>query len=179
MTKTISVYSDGSSGGDAKGAIGWGYIVTDWDDIIGVGSGGQATGTNNAAELMGAINGLRFVYEKNLHTGHLVEIVSDSTYTLGLASGDFEAEKNKELAAEIRKYAILTGARTRWIKGHSGDIFNDKADELAKAARDKLNPNPTKKRRLRRREERRKKRAQVKAYLRGELWRPPLVLPRM
>lgn len=173
MAKIISIYSDGSSGGDSKGAIGWGYIVTDWEDILGAGSGGELTGTNNAAELSGAIAGLRFVVEKELHHGNIVEIVSDSTYTLGLASGEFDPQKNVELAAEIRKLTILTKARTRWIKGHSGDAFNDKADQLAKAARDKMGP-PSKKRKTRRREERRRKRAAVKAFLRGELWREPL-----
>jgi ribonuclease HI len=172
--KTISVYSDGSSGGDSQGAIGWGYIVTDWDDILGAGSGGEIIGTNNAAELQGAIAGLRFVLEKNLHLGNTVELVSDSTYTLGLASGKFEPTKNLELAAEIRRLTILTGAKDKWIKGHSGDIFNDKADELAKAGRDKMNPDQPKKRRVRRREERRRKRSIVKAFKRGEIWREPL-----
>ena len=174
MAKHISVYSDGSSGGDSKGAIGWGFIVTDWEDILGAGSGGEPVGTNNAAELAGALAGLRYVYEHGLHTGNLVELVSDSTYTLGLASGEFEPQKNVELAAELRKLAILTGARTKWIKGHSGDIFNDKADELAKAARDNMCPDRPQKRRHRRREERRRKRSIVKAFLRGEIWRAPL-----
>lgn len=173
MAKIISIYSDGSSGGDSKGAIGWGYIVTDWEDILGAGSGGEISGTNNAAELSGAIAGLRFVIERDLHVGNVVELVSDSTYTLGLASGEFDPQKNVELAAEIRKLAILAQAKTRWIKGHSGDAFNDKADQLAKAARDKMVP-PSKKRKVRRREERRRKRSVVKAYLRGELWREPL-----
>lgn len=116
------------------------------------------------------------MYDKGLHVGNVVEIVSDSTYTLGLANGSFDAQKNIELAAEIRKMTILTGARTKWIKGHSGDAFNDKADELAKVARDKMCPSPQKKRRHRRREERRRKRDTVKAFLRGEIWRPPLTL---
>lgn len=174
MAKLISIYSDGSSGGDAKGAIGWGYIITDWEDILGAGSDGAIAGTNNAAELSGAIAGLKFVYDKNLHHGNVVELVSDSTYTLGLANGEFEPTKNLELAAEVRKYTILTGARTKWIRGHSGDAFNDKADELAKAGRDRLMPNGNHKRRHRRREERRRKRNIVKAFLRGEIWREPL-----
>lgn len=174
MAKIISVYSDGSSGGDSKGAIGWGFIVTDWEEILGAGSGGDIIGTNNAAELSGAIAGLHFVYDRGLHVGNLVELVSDSTYTLGLGSGALKALKNAELAAEIRRMVLLTNARTKWIKGHSGDAFNDKADELAKAARDKMCTNPQKKRRHRRREERRAKREKVKAFLRGENWRLPL-----
>jgi len=176
MAKLISVYSDGSSGGDSKGAIGWGYLITDWEDILGAGSAGASAGTNNAAELSGAIEGLRFVYDHKLHEGNMVEIVSDSTYALGLASGEFDAQKNIELAAEIRRLTILTGARTRWIRGHSGDAFNDKVDQLAKAGRDKFAPPGASKRKHRRREERRRKRETVKAFLRGEIWREPLTL---
>ena len=173
-TKRISIYSDGSSGGSAKGAIGWGWIVTDWEDILGTGSGAEPTGTNNAAELQGAIDGLRFIVERGLHLDNVIELVSDSTYTLGVANGEFDPQKNLERAAEIRALAILTKAHCRWIKGHSGDAFNDKADELAKFARDKLAPDKGIRRRHRRRELRRQKRAIVKAYKRGDIYREPL-----
>ena len=173
-TKRISIYSDGSSGGDAKGAIGWGWIVTDWEDILGTGAGAEAAGTNNAAELQGAIDGLKFIVDRNLHIGNVIELVSDSTYTLGIANGSFDPQKNLERAGEIRKLTILTKAITRWIKGHSGDAFNDKADELAKHARDSLSPDKGVRRRHRRRDLRRQKRAIVKAYKRGEIYRAPL-----
>lgn len=172
----ITVYSDGSSGGAAKGAIGWGWIAVDWElgEVIAAGSGAEPTGTNNAAELQGAIDGIRHLVEKGLHHGNVIELCSDSTYVLGLATGNFEPQANLERASEIRRLAILTKLHTKWIRGHSGDIFNDKADELAKAARDKLAPDKGARRRHRRRELRRHKRAMVKAYLRGDLWRPPL-----
>jgi ribonuclease HI len=168
-SKKISVYSDGSSGGASKGCIGWGYIITDWEEILATGSGGASEGTNNVAELHGAIEGLRVVIERKLHEGNVVELVSDSTYVLGLASGTFDAQKNLDLAAEIRKLTILTSARTRWVRGHSGEAFNEKCDELAKFARDRLEPERKQRRRSRRREERRRKRAIVKAYKRGTL----------
>jgi ribonuclease HI len=175
MTKKISVYGDGSSGGGSAGAIGWGYLITDWEDIIGVGSGGETAGTNNQAELLALINGLRQVVQKNWHQGNVVEIVSDSEYALGVASGQFEPTKNLDLAAEIRSLTILTQARTRWVRGHNGEIFNEYADKLAKAAKEKLMPDKGVRRRHKRRSERRRKRAIVKAYKRGELWRPPLI----
>ena len=174
--KRISAYSDASSGGNAKGAIGWGWIVTDWEDILGTGSGAESVGTNNAAELQGAIDALKFIVERGLHVDNEIELVSDSTYVLGLADGTFDPQKNLERAAEIRKLSILTAAKTKWIKGHSGDIFNDKADELAKFARDRLNPDKGTRRKSRRRAERQRKRAIVKAFLRGDIWRKPLTL---
>jgi len=172
----ISIYSDGSSGGNAHGAIGWGWIAVDWEigEVIGAGSGAETSGTNNAAELQGAIDGLRFIIEKGMHVGHMIELCSDSTYVLGMATGNFEPQKNLERAAELRKLSIMTKVHTKWVKGHSGDAFNDKADELAKAARDKLSPDRGQRRKSRRREERRRKRAIVKAFKRGEIFRSPL-----
>jgi ribonuclease HI len=165
--KTISVYADGSSVGNSTGPIGWGWLVTDWDTIICAGSEGAPVGTNNIAELQGALHGLRAVVDRGLHIGNNVEIVSDSTYCLNLASGLYQANTHKDIVHVLQDLYKVTNARTRWVRGHSGDIFNDRCDELAKAGRDRYSPIETKKkRRSRKREERRRKRAIVKAYKR-------------
>lgn len=190
--RKISVYADGSSGGDSKGAIGWGWIIVDWEGgDLHTGCGNLELGTNNMAEISGAIDGLKELKRRGLHVGNIVEVVSDSTYALGIASGSFEPQKNLELAAELRKLVLEIGketafdvdlngptpVHTRWVKGHSGEAFNDKCDQLAKHARDKISPEDKKsKRRSRRREERRRKRSTVKAFLRGEIYREPLRL---
>lgn len=142
-----------------------GWLVTDWDDILAAGSEGGPIGTNNIAELKAGICGLKAVIERGLHVGNDVELVSDSTYTLGLASGRFHAQANKDIVKELRDLFIKAGATDRWVQGHSGDVFNDKVDELAKAGRDVYAPvESRKRRRSRKREERRRKRAIVKAY---------------
>lgn len=165
--KTISIYCDGSSVGNSRGPTGWGWIVTDWDDIICAGSEGAPDGTNNTAELQAAIHGLRAVIDRGLHKNNDVEIVSDSTYCLGLANGSYEPNTHFELVMRLRLLVQQTGAKTRWVRGHSGDAFNDRADELAKAGRDRYMPTETKKRRRsRKREERRRKRAIVKEFKR-------------
>jgi ribonuclease HI len=165
--KLISIYCDGSSVGNSKGATGWGWVITDWEDIICAGSEGSPEGTNNTAELQAAIHGLRAVIDRNLHKNNDVEVVSDSTYALGLANGTYEPSTHFELVRRLRLLYQQATATTRWVRGHSGDAFNDKADELAKAGRDRYMPVETKKRRRhRKREERRRKRAIVKRYLR-------------
>lgn len=163
--KLISVYADGSSNGTGEGPMGWGWLVTDWDEIITAGSAGGPKGTNNIAELQGAVSGLRAVIDRGLHIGNDVELVSDSTYALGLANGSYIAQKNQDVVNVLRDLFLKTGARTRWVRGHSNDTFNDKCDELAKAGRDRYTPTETRKRRRsRKRDERRRKRAIVKAY---------------
>lgn len=166
--KLISIYCDGSSNGLSGGPIGFGWLVTDWEEIICAGSEGEISGTNNTAELKAAIHGLRAVLDRGLHTGNEVELVSDSTYTLNLASGHYQPNKHLELVLLLKDLYRQAGARPRWIKGHSGDAMNDKADQLAKAGRDKysIGIETKKRRRSRRRLERRRKRAIVKEYCR-------------
>jgi ribonuclease HI len=167
--KLISIYCDGSSTGNSKGPVGWGWLVVDWElgEILTAGSAGGPVGTNNIAELQAAIHGLRAVIDAGLHLTANIEVVSDSTYCLGLASGEYQPNTNKDIVSILRKLFLEANATPKWVRGHSGDAFNDKVDELAKAGRDKYHTGDTKKkRRSRKREERRRKRALVKEYKR-------------
>lgn len=129
----ISIYSDGSSGGNSLGAIGWGFVIVKDGVTLSSGSGGNKIGTNNISELTASIEGMKAF--KELELSDEVELVSDSQYVLGLANGNFKPTKNLELAKEIRGLAVELNVKTRWVKGHSGDEFNEKCDELAKAAK--------------------------------------------
>lgn len=138
----ISIYADGSSDGTSKGPIGWGWIVLNGTEVLDCGSGCLPVGTNNVAELMGAVEGLK-AYERLKNTlGHYgidpnqpIELVSDSQYVLCLASGRSQPTKNVELAVEVYQRSQALGAATRWVRGHSGEIWNEKCDELAKYAK--------------------------------------------
>jgi ribonuclease HI len=165
MGRLISIYSDGSSMGNSSGPMGWGWLITDWDDILTVGSAGAGVGTNNYAELMGALEGLRAVVDRGWHLKNDIELVSDSQYCLKLADGTYSPTKYVEIVKTLRDLFLITRASARWVPGHSGDIFNDKADELAKAGRDRYMPEEAKsRRRVRRRDEKKRKRLIVKAW---------------
>lgn len=129
----VSVYSDGSSQGDSKGAVGWAYAVVYGENILASNFGTIPVGTNNTAELMGAIEGFKAFKTLKLFTP--VELVSDSQYVLGLASGKYNPSKNVELAKEIRALTEELKAKTRWVRGHNGDKFNEVVDKLATKAR--------------------------------------------
>lgn len=165
--KLISVYADGSSTGNSKGPTGWGWLVTDWNEILTAGCEGASTGTNNMAELHAALRGLQAVVERGLHIDNDVELVTDSMYTLHLASGAHVAKKNNEIVNRLQAVYAECKCRGRWVKGHNGDIFNEKVDELAKSGRDKYTIGESRKRRRsRKREERRRRRAIVKEFKR-------------
>lgn len=148
MRKRISVYTDGSSSGKTDGPTGWGWLVVCWDDdeIKSAGSEGAPNGSNNTAELQAAICGLRDVVSRKLHVGNDVVLVSDSLYVLNLAKGLYRPNKHHELVKSLQALVGVTHASTQWVRGHSGDTFNESVDKLAKNGKKKYTaPKPVKK----------------------------------
>lgn len=133
----ISVYADGSSFGRSNQPGGWAYIIVKDGVQICSGYGGSPKTTSNVMELMGAIEGLKALIANGLvNTGEPIELVCDSKYVLGLASGEYKPKKNVSLATEIRRLAIATGITTRWVRGHAGETFNEQCDVLAKQGKE-------------------------------------------
>lgn len=156
-TPKFSIYADGSSGGNATGSIGWGWVVVlDDQHVLCAGNGGYQTGTNNQAELIAAREGIRAlmghpVFHEATKGFYMVELVSDSQYVLGLASGRSSPTKNVALAVHLHDICQLIGVQTRWVKGHAGHPVNEMCDRLAKAGKELYAPRKTKKRERRRR----------------------------
>ncbi len=135
----INIYCDGSSTGKV-GPGGWAYVIVglETDDVLQKGSGGDLKTTNNQMELTGAIEGLAKLAEIGLFEAQYT-LVSDSMYCLGIANGTYNAKKNVELAKRLRSlYLKFTNIQTKWVKGHSGDFYNDMCDKRAKYERYKM-----------------------------------------
>ena len=142
----IEVYTDGSATTADKPG-GWGYVIL----VDGVkhseASGGLQKATNNVAEITAAIEGLRAASllqanaNGNARTDGVndvsIELISDSQLVLRYATGEYQCRKYHllPLYLELRKHYRSTGATTRWVRGHSGDTYNEQCDKLAKAAR--------------------------------------------
>lgn len=138
----ISLYCDGSSSGQKEGPIGWGWLILINGTIVNWDYGGDTNGTNNVAELLAAINGLRYIAQKPTIVEKLVkkewklEIVSDSQYVLNMAEQLFSPTTNHDLVKEIINLKDNLVAKTRWVRGHSGEPYNERCDRLAKLGRD-------------------------------------------
>ena len=143
MKNFIEIYTDGSSLGN-PGPGGWGVVVVKDEKIIENFGGSEKKTTNNRMELTGAIEALRFIL--NNHKNKDVVIHTDSAYVLGGVTswvsnweqnGWRTANKkpvlNKELWQELVALSRELGKHLSWqkVKGHSGHIYNDKADEIA------------------------------------------------
>ncbi len=130
------VYTDGACQGN-PGPGGWGWVVPGevWA------SGAENPSTNQRMELQAVLHAV-----SNLD-GPL-EIVSDSTYVVncfkdkwwqGWERRGWKNSQKKEVANQdlwkplIAEYKV-SDVTFRWVKGHSGDEWNEIADELAVAA---------------------------------------------
>jgi ribonuclease HI len=133
----ITVSTDGSCLANPGGAIGWAWINHDGT----FDSGGAASGTNQIAELMALLEAVR------AHPSHQPLLIeSDSQYAIKCASEWVVAWKRKgwktaggtpvknlELVQAIdRAIGERVGpVRFRWVRGHVGNPFNERADQLA------------------------------------------------
>ncbi len=140
----IIVSTDGSCLRNPGGAIGWAWIAHEGGRFD---SGGAASGTNQIAELTALLRAIE------AHPGdEPLLIESDSQYAIRCASEWLDGWKRKgwrtasggpvknlELIRSIdQAIAARPGpVRFRWVRGHVGNPFNERADQLAGlAARD-------------------------------------------
>jgi len=133
----VEVYSDGSGTTKDKPA-GYGFVVVVDGITTYEGSGRLETGTNNDAELQGAIEGLDSLhYHFDPEEKIEVWLVSDSEIILGWADGTraFKQEDKIIKFQQLRNLMAEFKAKTRWVPGHKGEEHNERCDKLANAAR--------------------------------------------
>ena len=137
--KKIEIYSDGS-GNTMESDGGWGFVMVVDGVKLKEGSGYLPKATNNTAELTAAIRGLQYV-DAYMQAASLdkadVTLISDSQLTLNYASRLWKckAEHLRPLRTELSSLFNKLNAKTKWVKGHNGDEFNELCDELAGEAR--------------------------------------------
>ena len=135
-------YVDGACSGN-PGPGGWGALIELSNGDHFEMSGGAADVTNNQMELMAAI----MVLEK-VAAGAYICIVTDSKYVRsgmtqwrhvwernGWRNGRGAAVANQSLWRRLIEAAADKRVEWRWVKGHSGNVGNERADALATAAR--------------------------------------------
>jgi ribonuclease HI len=147
---TLRIYCDGSADERSGRPGGWAFLIVREGKVLLSGSGGERSTTNNVMELQAALSGLEAVRERKWHDGERVELVSDSRVTLDAASGAQLPRKHLELAHRVFQASADVSAQPRWIRGHSGDTWNEAVDALAHEARWALVPEKAKRRAARR-----------------------------
>jgi ribonuclease HI len=134
----ISIYCDGSSSGRSDEPGGWCFIIVINDKTWKMNCGGNPSTTNNRMEFTAAIEGLRYLKEHGGDIDDVVELVSDSQLTLGIANGKMTPSKNIDLAEPLHALAQELKARVRWVKGHNGNEYNERCDRFAKREKQRI-----------------------------------------
>jgi ribonuclease HI len=137
---SLIVYTDGACRGN-PGPGGWAWAVPDG----AYASGADAHTTNQRMEITAALEALRALMPDAPSAG--IEVVSDSTYVVkcftdswwkgwerrGWKNSQNKPVANRDLWEPLLALALFgdAGVTFRWVKGHSGDRWNDRVDELA------------------------------------------------
>lgn len=138
----VTIYTDGGARYN-PGPGGYG-IVELCDGQRLERSGGFRLTTNNRMELMACIVALRELSRRN----RPIILYSDSSYVVngiskgwarswrknGWIKGDRQPALNPDLWAELLDLVEELDVCFRWVRGHDGNPFNERCDELAVAA---------------------------------------------
>lgn len=131
------VYTDGSCLINPNGPGGWAFLIIDnkYNRIWEL-SGGELSTTNNRMELEAVILSLTFLSQYT----DLITIFTDSKYVInGITTWiynwirkDWKNVKNTDLWKRLYKVTRNRQIEWKWVKGHSGDKYNDRVDILAR-----------------------------------------------
>ena len=143
----IDIYTDGGCSGN-PGPGGWGYIIIDSEKIF-KNSGADKDTTNNKMELIAVIKALENYKNLSSKNDDLkdreVRVFTDSAYVKngittwiktwlknGWKTADKKDVKNKELWILLKDLSDQINPKWEWVKGHSGDKWNEECDALVK-----------------------------------------------
>ncbi len=140
INKMIKIWTDGSCLGN-PGPGGWGFIATDGTHIAER-CGGEKMTTNNQMELTAVIRALTAAQKHSE-----IEIHTDSQYVKNgmetwiknwrknnWRTADRKPVKNRELWQKLDELASRIKIHWVWVRGHNGEEFNERVDDLARTA---------------------------------------------
>jgi ribonuclease HI len=136
----VHIWTDGACSGN-PGPGGWGAVLRYGETEKEI-SGADAATTNNRMELTAAIEAL-----DALKKPANVKLHTDSKYVMdgatkwihgwkkkGWKTADNKPVKNEDLWRALEAAANRHHVEWKWVKGHSGDEMNERADALARDA---------------------------------------------
>jgi ribonuclease HI len=138
MSARVAIWTDGACSGN-PGPGGWGAILCYGGHEKEL-CGGEALTTNNRMELLAAISAL-----EGLSRACAIDLHTDSQYLRGGVTGwinnwkrngwrtaDKKPVKNDDLWRRLDAAVERHDVDWRWVKGHAGDVMNERADALAR-----------------------------------------------
>ncbi|MBG0776663.1 MAG: ribonuclease HI [Desulfovibrionaceae bacterium] len=140
MDEAVIIYTDGSCLGN-PGPGGWAAVLLSGDKRKELSAGYRRT-TNNRMEVLAAIAAL-----EELKRPCDVTLYTDSRYLRdavekkwlagwvrnGWKTAAKKPVKNQDLWTRLMPLLKTHKVRFHWVEGHSGDVENERCDELARA----------------------------------------------
>lgn len=151
--KEIKIYTDGAARGN-PGQAGWAAIILlgqNYGGQVGIHEiGGRAEhATNNQMELTAPIEAMKYIKKHKMDAK--VEFFSDSKYVItginewihnwmknNWRNANRKPVLNQELWQELHILNQEFKPKWNYVKGHSGDKYNDRADEIATSFADDM-----------------------------------------
>ena len=140
----ITIHTDGACLGN-PGPGGWGVLLS-WRGHEKELSGAEADTTNNRMELMAAIMALEAVSRPAK-----IKLVTDSRYVIqgindwlpgwiakGWKTASKAPVKNQDLWQRLDEATKRHDIEWEWVKGHAGHAENERVDDLARLAAEKI-----------------------------------------
>jgi ribonuclease HI len=122
----LKIYTDGSCLKNPNGPGGWAVCIIEDDNYEYYFAGGHPETTNNRMELKAvieAISCLKLFQECTIFT--------DSQLVIKCATGEWKRNSNLDLWSEYENTIKNKNVNFQWVKGHSGDKYNEIVDKLA------------------------------------------------
>jgi ribonuclease HI len=137
MSEVVEIYTDGACKGN-PGAGGWGALLESGGKTREL-FGGEAYTTNNRMELTAvirALEALRGACRVKLHTDSQYVQLGISEWIhqwkkRGWRTADKKPVKNEDLWRRLDELSQDHEIEWRWVRGHDGNVGNERADELA------------------------------------------------
>lgn len=142
-TPVVKIYSDGACQGN-PGPGGWAAVLISHGHKKEI-CGAEPQTTNNRMEITAALEGL-----KALKKPSDVHLFTDSSYLVNAATKWLPGWKargwkrkdgvllNADLWQELDREMAKHKINWTWVKGHAGDRYNERADQVATDAIKKL-----------------------------------------
>ena len=129
------IYTDGACSGN-PGSGGWAAIILNKNSgHKSKKTGGEIETTNNRMELIAIIQALESIPKESS-----LQIFTDSKYVINgielWTGANKKKVKNKDLWMKLDKLSSQFQITWNWVKGHSGNKYNEEVD---RPARDQIN----------------------------------------
>lgn len=142
--KEVTIYTDGGCISNPGGPGGYAALLRfgKYEKKV---RGAHPETTNNQMEIMAAVAGIEALSEPckvQLYSDSMYLVNGMSKWIAGWLKNDWKTQrgpvKNMGLWKRLKAAAELHEVEWLWVKGHSGNPDNERADELATKAREEL-----------------------------------------